>query len=129
MNPFRLCLLALVLVFGAPACVVDPIPRPPLPHELHDYHFYPSVGVYFDVVTGYYHYRRGNVWVQVDVLPPGFVLNSHDRVILQLGPHPHKRYGEHHKKYRSKRYDKDHDADRREREENNRRHKEHKHRR
>ena len=115
---------ALFLCGSLSACVVEPPIGVPV---LHDYHFYPTVGVYYDVVTGYYHYRDGGSWVKVRILPPRIILSPKDRVPLRLKPsRPYDKHVEHRDKYRrehSQRRDPhtDKNADKREREENQKR--------
>ena len=69
----------LALVIGLGGCVVEgPVPPGPRVH-FYDYYYYPSVGVYFDIGTGYYYYRSGGGWVHTLTLPPTIRLDQRDR--------------------------------------------------
>ena len=53
------------------------------PVHYYEYYYYPSVGVYFHVYSGYYYYRRGSAWVRVKVLPSHIHLHKYDRRIIR----------------------------------------------
>ena len=87
-------ILMALLLGGLTNCayVVDhrgpPMARP----YAYDYYYYPSLGVYFSLYTGYYYYRTGTVWQRVRRLPPGYYLDYRDRrslVIRDNHPYQH----------------------------------------
>lgn len=123
----RYILLSVILGLGLNACVHR---GPPLPHAplLHDFYFYPGVGVYYHIDSGYYYYLDGTVWVKVKVLPPRIRIGPRNRVHLRHKTlTPYKKHSKHRKKYLKKRRERPDEAQsRREREENNKRHRRYK---
>lgn len=70
------------------------------PVHYYDYYYYPSVGVYFHVYSGYYYYRRGSAWVRVKRLPSYIHLNQHDRRTIRSKDYrPYLKYDQHRKQY------------------------------
>ena len=120
-------LFPMILALGVGACAHG-VPVPPHPRLLHDFYFYPSVGVYYHIAGGYYYYSDGDAWIKVKVLPPRFRIGPRDRVHLRhKSLRPYDKHAEHKKRYREERRRKPDEAqNRREREENIKRHRRHK---
>jgi hypothetical protein len=75
-------LLALAVGAGVAGCYAEPYRPAPVYHDHwypYDYFYYPSVGVYFHIHSGYYWYRDHGHWVRVKRLPPHVVILSRDR--------------------------------------------------
>lgn len=92
--------------------------------HVHDYYYYPSVGVYYHVLTGHYYYRSGGIWTKVRVLPRHIHINRHDRVKIRIkDKRPYLHHEEHRYRYKpKKRLNMDRRYDREEREHLRKRH-------
>jgi hypothetical protein len=115
----------LVLVIGIAGCAVEgPIPPGPVPYW-YDYYFYPSVGVYFNIHSGYYYYRSGGRWVHTLILPPTIRLDQKDRHSFRSKePEPFRNDREHRDRFKPiPHYQPNRDRDHREREFNRETHK------
>jgi hypothetical protein len=86
-------LAILALVVGVASCAVEgPVPPPPPGPYLYDYFFYPSVGVYFNIRSGYYYFRSDGRWVRSNSLPPRIRLDHRDRHRIETRePEPYRR--------------------------------------
>lgn len=56
----------------------------PVYYYPYDYYYYPSLGVYFHISSGYYFYHDGVSWLRVRTLPPRFYLDPNDRVRIVI---------------------------------------------
>lgn len=66
----------------------------------YDYLYYPSVGIYYDNLRGYYYYPSSGSWVQTTVLPTYLYSGLGTYVVLiNPGPRPWYRYDEHRRYY------------------------------
>ena len=66
----------------------------------HQYYYYPSVGVYFDIGREVYFYFNGSRWVAAVRLPGGVTVNVRERVLLEMNTsRPYLYYPDHVKKY------------------------------
>lgn len=66
-----------------------------------DYFFYPSVGVYFNVHSGYYYYREGPDWRRSRTLPRQIIILPRERVHIRVpDKNPWQRFREHEDRYR-----------------------------
>lgn len=82
----------LVSVAGLVGCNGAVYYREPPPHapaygypwQPYDYFYYPSVGVYFHIPSGYYYYREGRVWRRTQWLPPRIVILPRERVHVRI---------------------------------------------
>ncbi len=100
-----------VLVSGLTACETVDQPdrrgsdRPPYyePRPVYsdyDYDFYPNVGVYFQVSTGFYYFQDRGRWVRARQLPPYVHLDSRYRKQMHIrDPYPYMHYEDHARKY------------------------------
>lgn len=117
-------LAVLVMVISLGGCVVEgPLPPGPGPY-LYDYYFYPSVGVYFDIYSGYYYYHSDGRWVHTLVLPPNIHLDQRDRHRFESkNPEPYRKDKEHRERFKPiPDYKSNRDYDRKEREYNRQSH-------
>ena len=79
MNISKQLAFLAMLVLGISSCAIEgPVVPGPGPY-MYDYYYYPSVGVYFNVYSGYYHYYSNGRWVRSVTLPPTIYLNPRDR--------------------------------------------------
>jgi len=85
---------------------------------LYDYYYYPSIGVYFHLYSGYYYYHDDRNWYRSRKLPPRYRLDSHDRIkFYDRSERPYLHFDSHREEYRpSPEYRPDPDRDRSERE-------------
>lgn len=102
-KPLGAGLLALLLAGGLSGCYAEPYrPAPPRAYVPayqwypYDYFYYPSVGVYFHIHTGYYWYRDHDHWVRVKRLPPHIVVLARDRQRIRIDHGEPWRYHERH---------------------------------
>lgn len=118
--------LAVLLVAGLTACTYAPRYDDGRGAYLHDYYYYPHVGVYFHLYSGHYYYRDGKGWVRVRVLPSHLYLDHRARRPLVIRTvKPYKKYEAHRERYGPPHdFKRDRAHDRAEREHNRRRHKE-----
>lgn len=62
--------------------------RPPVYERAHyssyDYYYYPTLRIYFNVVSGYYYYSDGVRWIRTRTLPARYFLDSRDRVRIVI---------------------------------------------
>lgn len=85
----------------------DPVPysRPQVRYHspyYYDYHYYPSVGVYFNVYSGRYYYRSHSTWVQSRVLPPNIYIGPRERIHLRIwSDQPYRHYDLHRQRFRA----------------------------
>lgn len=124
-KPKRFKLLVAAQVLGLAttlaACAPDPYysPRPirHRPVQYYDYHYYPSVDVYFHLYSGRYYYRPGRSWVGVRILPSHVYIGPRERVHLRIwSDRPYIHHEVHRKHYRPPPgYHPSHDRDRYER--------------
>jgi hypothetical protein len=97
----------------------------------YDYFYYPSVGVYFHIPSGYYYYREGRKWHRSRWLPPRIVILPRERVHMRIkDKQPWHHHKEHAARYRSParprlKERERHDRNRVEREQNRRLYREH----
>lgn len=94
-------LAVLALVIGLVSCAVEgPVPPGPGPYW-YDYYYYPSVGVYFNIRSGYYYYHSDGRWVRTTVLPPIIRLDPRDRHRFESRePEPFHRNKEYRERYK-----------------------------
>ncbi|MCB1742368.1 MAG: hypothetical protein KDK91_18480 [Gammaproteobacteria bacterium] len=95
------CTLALASLSSA--CVYVPADSGPGPYrpDYYDYYFYPDVGVYFHLYSGYYYYRDGHSWLRARVLPPGIHLDHRVRRLLVIHDDPpYRRHETYRREYR-----------------------------
>lgn len=99
--------LALSVAGGLTGCAVHPHRVYP-PSQAHvyawypyDYFYYPSVGVYFHIHSGYYWYQDRGRWHRSHQLPPHLVLLPRDRVRIKVDSgEPWRHHQEHVQRYR-----------------------------
>lgn len=100
-------LLALITLFAGCAprvyhtgTYVPPRVRYSSPYY-YDYHYYPSVKVYFNLYSGWYYYRSGPGWVHARTLPSRFYLSPRDRVHLRIWADvPYRHFATHQERFR-----------------------------
>lgn len=116
--------LATILSACAPAPYYSPHPVQHRPAHYYDYHYYPSVGVYFNLYSGRYYYRSGATWVNVRTLPSHVHISPQDRINLRIWSNkPYSHYDDHRKHYHSPpSYHPSRDRDRYERDYNRKHH-------
>jgi len=118
-NLARNGILALVAALLMTGCVYDTYDTRPVHHDpyMYDYYYYPSVGVYFNLYSGYYYYHDDHYWYRSRRLPPRYRLDHHDRIKFRdRDSRPYEHYYRDQEKYRpSPDYRSDRDRDRRER--------------
>jgi len=115
--------IAIVVLLVLPACVVEerrpgtviegekrgsgPPPWAPAHgyRAKHDYRYYPTAGVYFDIsINRYFYYRDGSWQVSVS-LPSAIRIDNDDYVHLELETdEPYLYYDEHRKKFPGKKH-------------------------
>ena len=86
-------------------------------YDPYDYHYYPSIGVYFHVYSGdYYHYHK-RAWVKGRKLPSNIRIDPRDRVRVRVDSgRPYSRSKEHRRAYKPRKdYRRDTKLDRKER--------------
>ena len=118
-----------VALLGFTACTYAPR-YDDRPAYRSDYHYYPSLGVYFHLFSGDYYYRDGDRWLRTRVLPRHIVLDHRLRRPLVIRePVPYRHHASHRERYGPP-PDLRRDArnDRFEREHNERRHREYRER-
>jgi len=71
--------------------------------SLHDdFYFYPSLGIYFNIHSGYYYYEHEHRWIRTRSLPRHYNLHPDHRVRLKAHrDKPYRDYQQHHQRYRS----------------------------
>lgn len=130
---YRPVVIAICLVFPLwiSGCVYGPGYYGPPPHYHYyphhfDYYFYPSARVYFHFTTGTYYYLDGTIWIKTRVLPPHIRIDSSHRYKIRVeSDRPYSRYREHISVYKPRPgYRPEIEANRREREANDRWHEE-----
>lgn len=68
---------------------------------MHQYHYYPSSGVYFNVSTGSYFYLNGGAWQVSMTLPSTVIIDANDYVSLDLDTdRPYMYYDQHKVKFK-----------------------------
>jgi hypothetical protein len=81
--------------------------------QQYDYFYYPSVGVYFHIPSGYYYYRDGRHWRRSLWLPPSIVILPRDRVHIRIkDKDPWRHHKEHQERYRPQKWPRMQDRDR-----------------
>jgi len=95
-----LAFAAAMLITG---CVYDNYDTRPVYHDPYeyDYYYYPSVGVYFNLYSGYYYYHDDHYWYRSRRLPPRYRLDPHDRIKFRdKNSRPYQRYDHDRTQYR-----------------------------
>ena len=104
----QMTLVALVYLALLSACVVAPyegpgvlVPPPQVYPYSYEYYYYPSVGVYYQYSTGFYYYPSGGAWRHSRILPPNYMLDHRDRVVIHAeDDRPYRRDFEYRQRYR-----------------------------
>jgi hypothetical protein len=66
-----------------------------------DFYYYPSVGIYFNISSGYYYYQHEHRWVRTRTLPRHYHLHPDHRVRMKAHrDQPYRDYRKHSQNYR-----------------------------
>lgn len=100
-TPRLLVAASLAAIIGLNGCVVGTTAYyPDYGPGGYDYLYYPSSGIYYDNLGGYYYYPSGGTWIQTTVLPTYLYSGLGTYVVLNNpGPRPWYRYDEHRRYY------------------------------